>query len=160
MPPESTSGPDASRAHAVSAPESVRERIDRARDTIGTRQPGDYQLVPSRHAARYESVAPELARLLRASAVQEAAQRYERKDAAAQAAQRTFDDISRRARAAVLVAGLAAALVLVAGGMAGLLSAPASRFLLATSASLGVIAGGVASWLIRRSATAVCSRSG
>jgi hypothetical protein len=117
---------------------------------IGSGAADDYVIQPSAHAERYARAAPELTPLLRSSTVATVARRYEERDGDALAAQAQFRQASRRARAAVLVTGVAAALILAAGGLATVLNDAASSALLVGFALLGVVAGALASYWIRR----------
>lgn len=132
------------------AASSRHARIDRARELIGAGRQGDFELAPTLHAAQYDSGAPELARLLRTAPIQVAAERYEAKDAEAVLAQERFRSTWARARAAVLLTGLAAALILVTGALSTLLDENVARFLPVPFSILGVVSGGLAGMWIRQ----------
>ncbi|NIQ59764.1 MAG: hypothetical protein GWN71_42500, partial [Gammaproteobacteria bacterium] len=87
---------------------------------------------------------PELAALLRESAVGVTAEQYERADERAIEAQRQFLKTSGRARAAVFWAGVATAGILVVGALAQGLPEGLENILLLVLASGGAVAGGLA----------------
>lgn len=125
------------------------ERIARATRVIGEHEPDDFRIAPSSHAARYDSSAPDLAALLRRSAVKVMAEQYERVDARAIEAQDEFLKTSRRARAAVFWAGVATAGILVVGALSRGLNGALGDALFVVLASGGVVAGGLAGVWIR-----------
>nr|MBA2245530.1 hypothetical protein [Gemmatimonadota bacterium] len=68
----------------------LNSRTNQVIDIIGPDRPDDYVITPSKHASEYAQSAPELARLLRSSEVQAAAELYEDLDETALEAQKRF----------------------------------------------------------------------
>ncbi|MDQ3605132.1 MAG: SLATT domain-containing protein [Gemmatimonadota bacterium] len=126
----------------------LNSRTNQVIDIIGPDRPDDYVITPSKHASEYAQSAPELARLLRSSEVQAAAELYEDLDETALEAQKRFVTVSNRARVAVLLAGLAGAMLLAAASLSPLLGEPTTRFLIILATVIGVIAGGLAAMWI------------
>lgn len=134
----------------ITASPDARSRIAAARQAIGPGRADDYVLTPSGHADRHEADAPALAALLRASALEVIARRYEERDAAAGGAQSAFRVATGRARTAVFLTGIAAALVLVAGTVTGTLGEGYGDALMVGGSVMAVVTGGLASLWIRR----------
>ncbi len=126
----------------------LNSRVNQVIDIIGPDRPNDYVIAPSAHASQYAKDAPELARLLRSSEVQAAAELYEDLDETALEAQERFVAVSNRARVAVLIAGLAGAMLLAAASLSPLLGESTTRFLIIVATVVGVIAAGLAAMWI------------
>lgn len=99
-------------------------RIIDAPPAIGTRP--DYVLAPLDHAELYAESAPELAERLRRSDLRITAESYVKRDAKANGLRAEFEDKSSRARNAVLVTTLAAALLVASAGTAAIPWLPAA----------------------------------
>ncbi len=110
---------------------------------------GAHRIAPTRHAEDLAASAPDLASLLRASAVQFIASRFEDADAEAVATQRDFRRLASRSRWAVLLTSTVAALMMVAGAAPGLsVHAPGQVFVVLSI--FGLVIGGLATmWLFR-----------
>ena len=128
----------------------ARSRIAAARRIVGPAEAGDTILAPSSHAERFDVDGPALAALLRASETEAVVRRYEDRDAAALQAQRVFRTHAGRARAAVFLTGVAAAVVLVAGALSTPAGEAFGRGLMIGGSVLAVVTGGLASLWIRR----------
>ncbi len=110
---------------------------------------GDHRLAPTRHADDLAASAPALAALLRASAVQVIAARYEDADAEAIAAQRDFRRLASHSRWAVLLTSTVAALMMLAGAAQGLAVRAPDQVFVALSV-IGLVVGGLGTmWLFR-----------
>ncbi len=137
--------PDPGDAPAPSREAAIQEAIR----VIGSADTQDWLITPAGHAQSYAEAAPDLAAVLRTSAVVVVAERFETLDARAVEDQRFFNTISRRARLAVFWAGLASALLLVGGSLSGTWPTVA-RGLILVSAIGAVLAGALATMWIQR----------
>ena len=126
------------------------ERITAARNIIGSGSRHDYVIAPEEHAALYDASAPELAALLRSSEIELAARQFSERDAEALRAQSEFRAAYTRARGAVFVAGVAAAVLMVAGVLSNALTDRYATGLLIAASVVGVVGGAIAGLWIRR----------
>ena len=110
-------------------PHALQSRIESAARAIDGDSPGsirrDYLLEPVEHARSLASSAPELAERLSRSDLRMSAESYVRRDAEANVLRAEFEKKSRRARFAVLVATIAAALLVASAGAATIPGLPA-----------------------------------
>jgi len=97
---------------------SSAEIVDRAIAALGQGQPDDYVIAPAKHADELKANAPGLARVLRTSKVEAPMLQFQRLDAEAVDAQRTYKRIVVRANTAVLATAILSAGLLAIGLLA------------------------------------------
>jgi hypothetical protein len=110
----------------------------------------DYVLAPAEHAELYEQSAPELAERLRRSDLRVTAESYQERDRKAGELRVEFEKKSARARVAVLVASVAAALLVGSAGLAAVLDGTPTllRFLVIGLSIVAVSASSLAAgWI-------------
>src|SRR5258706_3584147 len=138
---------------------SPAEIIDRAVAAVGTGRPDDYILAPAQHAEQLKDAAPGLAQVLRKARVQAPMLQYQRLDAEALEAQRTYRRNVMRANLSVLATSILSALLMVVGllvaqgGSARNLATPSLndlQFALVVLGLCALLTGALASmWLAR-----------
>lgn len=122
--PWGAAGPEIASGATPTEVKEMQARIEAAVQTIdappasGARP--DYVLAPLDHAELYAESAPELAERLRRSDLRITAESYVKRDAKANELRAEFEEKSRRARNAVLITTLAAALLVASAGTAAI----------------------------------------
>lgn len=94
------------------------ELIGRAVNILGPERADDYSLAPGKHADELKEAAPTLSRVLNLSRVQAPMLQYQRIDAEAVEAQRTYKRVVMRANGAVLATAVLSAAMMAVGLLA------------------------------------------
>ncbi len=154
--------------HLSDAGEVARERIERAirvidagaepraaaelGEWLNAQRQSDHLIEPLAHARIYAAIAPELARRLRASDVRVTAECYTDRDARACEMRDELGRLSELARAAVLSAGISAALLVAVAGLAAVPAVSVSQLRVGVLALslVAVVSSAVAAGLIHR----------
>jgi hypothetical protein len=97
---------------------SPAEIVDRAMAVVGGERPDDYVIAPAKHAEELKDGAPSLSRVLHTSRVEAPMLQYQRLDAEAVDAQRTYKRVVMRANAAVLATAILSAVLMAVGLLA------------------------------------------
>jgi hypothetical protein len=131
-------------------PVSRSEIVERAIKAIGNSRPDEYILTPVSHVQELAHGAPRLAALLRHSAVETLAARYERLSEDARSAQERFEANVGQANLATLTLGLLGPAIMVAGILETQLTTLLMRPLLIGLGIFTVVCGSLAAmWTFR-----------
>ncbi|HVF95733.1 MAG TPA: hypothetical protein VM871_00345 [Flavisolibacter sp.] len=118
--------------------------ILQAQQVIGFGQKEDYVLKPTKHAEEFQSTAPDLAAILRASDLSVTIDQYEEKDATAVEAQNEFRKVFNRANVLVLITAVFSALILTTGVLSAIIPDGLEKTLLIAFSIGSVVTGALA----------------